>query len=515
MAAESTGSGTSAAGSRAAAAPPPAGGGASRAAGGAREGVREGSLEAPTRHPIDWRNPAFHDEEALFGELERVFDICHGCRRCVSLCNAFPTLFDLVDESETMEVDGVSRSDYGKVVEQCYLCDLCYMTKCPYVPPHEWNVDFPHLMLRAKAVSYRQGKVKLRDRLITKTDLVGRFASLPVIAGAVNAANRSRPVRAAMDAGAGIHREANLPPYDSRSIRRRLRKLPSGGPAERDASPSPREPAASGSGDPHGAGEDCPAAAAAPARRPVAGERTRGRVVLFGTCYGNWNEPRIGEDLAAVFEHNGIEVRLAPSERCCGMPRLELGDLESVERAKNENIDVLAPLVDEGFDIVAPVPSCVLMFKQELPLMFPEDERVAKVRAAFHDPFEYLAQRHREGLLRTDFRHSLGTVSYHAACHQRVQNFGSKTRDVLGLVPDTRVSVIERCSGHDGTYAVKRESYAHSMKIVRPVVRRVRDEAPDHFGSDCPMAGNHIAHGLGDGRSVDHPLTLLRRAYGI
>ena len=514
MAAERAIGGTSAAGSRPAAAPPPVGGGVSRAAGGVREGVREGSLEAPTRHPIDWRNPDFFNQEALFTELERVFDICHGCRRCVSLCNAFPTLFDLVDESETMEVDGVRRSDYGKVVEQCYLCDLCYMTKCPYVPPHEWNVDFPHLMLRAKAVNYRHGKVKLRDRLITKTDTVGRFASLPVVVNAVNAANRSGPVRAAMDAGAGIHREANLPPYDSKSIRRRLRTLPSGGTAQRDAGARPPEPAATGSADPARTGV-ATADRTATAARPVAGERTRGRVVLFGTCYGNWNEPRIGEDLAAVFEHNGIEVRLAPSERCCGMPRLELGDLDSVEKAKDANVPVLAKLVDEGFDIVAAVPSCVLMFKQELPLMFPEDERVAKVRAAFHDPFEYLAQRHREGLLRTDFRHSLGTVSYHAACHQRVQNIGAKTRDVLGLVPDTRVSVIERCSGHDGTYAVKRESYAHSMKIVRPVVRRVRDEEPDHFGSDCPMAGNHIAHGLGDGRSADHPLTLLRKAYGI
>ena len=475
---------------------------------GIREGIREGSLEAPTRHPIDWRNPEFYNEESLNAELERVFDICHGCRRCVSLCNAFPTLFDLVDESETMEVDGVNRSDYGKVVEQCYLCDLCYMTKCPYVPPHEWNVDFPHLMLRAKAVNYRDGKVKLRDRLITKTDLVGRFASLPVIVNAVNAANRSKPVRAAMDAGAGIHREANLPPYDSKSIRRRLRKLPSTG-VDVAADTPRRGGSGPASGDTPGDGS------AGAAARPVAGERTRGRVVLFGTCYGNWNEPRIGEDLAAVFEHNAVPVRLAPSERCCAMPRLELGDLESVEKAKNENVPVLAKLADEGFDIVAPVPSCVLMFKQELPLMFPEDERVAKVRAAIYDPFEYLAQRHREGLLRTDFRHSLGTVAYHAACHQRVQNIGSKTRDVLGLVPDTRVSVIERCSGHDGTYAVKRESYAHSMKIVRPVVRRVRDEEPDHFGSDCPMAGNHIAHGLGDGRSADHPLTLLRKAYGI
>ena len=377
---------------------PAAAAAASQSAGGVREGVREGSLEAPTRHPIDWRNPDFFDQDALDAELERVFDICHGCRRCVSLCNAFPTLFDLVDESETMEVDGVSRSDYGKVVEQCYLCDLCYMTKCPYVPPHEWNVDFPHLMLRAKAVSYRRGRVKLRDRLITKTDVVGRFASLPVIVNAVNAANRSKPVRVAMDAGAGIHREANLPPYDSNSLRRRLRNLPSADTAERNGSPS--GPATSGPGNPSGGGR-VPAGATMAAARPVAGERTRGRVVLFGTCYGNWNEPRIGEDLAAVFAHNRIEVRLAPSERCCGMPRLELGDLESVEKSKDANVPVLAKLVDEGFDIVAPVPSCVLMFKQELPLMFPEDEQVARVRAAFYDPFEYLAQRHREGILRT------------------------------------------------------------------------------------------------------------------
>ena len=484
--------------------------------------VREGSLEAPTRHPIDWRNPEFYDEEALHAELERVFDICHGCRRCVSLCNAFPTLFDLVDESTTMEVDGVDRADYTRVVDECYLCDLCYMTKCPYVPPHEWNVDFPHLMLRAKAVKYRRGEVKARDRLITKTDLIGRFASLPVIVNVSNAAARSKPVRAAMDKVAGIHREANLPPYDSKSLRQRLRRRA----ADSGAAPAPDGP--SGAEE---TGETTPAVAppdsrtparatplsippAAPAR-PTAGERTRGQVALFGTCYGSWNEPRLGEDLAAVFEHNGIPVRLTPKERCCGMPRLELGDLAAVEKAKDANAAVLVSLVDEGFDIVAPVPSCVLMFKQELPLMFPEEERVAKVKAAIYDPFEYLALRHREGLLRTDFRHSLGTVAYHAACHQRVQNIGAKTREVLDLVPDTRVTVIERCSGHDGTYAVKRESYPHSMRIARPVVRRVRDEVPDHFGSDCPMAGNHIAHGLGDGRSADHPLTLLRKAYGV
>ena len=493
-----------------------------------RRQVREGSLGAPTRHPIDWRNPEFYDEEALCGELERVFDICHGCRRCVSLCNAFPTLFALVDESATMEVDGVDRADYTKVVDECYLCDLCYMTKCPYVPPHEWNVDFPHLMLRAKAVKYRRGEVKMRDRLITRTDPIGRFASFPVLVNVANAATRSKPVRTAMDKMAGIHRDAHLPPYDSKSIRRRLRgraAVPHA-PAGYSGSESGKEtetapPAGPAAAPPPGSGMQAkgtaPTRPLPPARAggPTPGERTRGQVALFGTCYGNWNEPHLGEDLAAVFEHNGIPVHLVPRERCCAMPRLELGDLAAVEKAKEANAAVLAGLVDEGFDVVAPVPSCVLMFKQELPLMFPEDEQVAKVKAAIYDPFEYLAQRHREGLLRTDFRHSLGTVAYHAACHQRVQNIGSKTREVLALVPDTRVTVIERCSGHDGTYAVKRESYPHSMRIVRPVVRRVRDEAPDHFGSDCPMAGNHIAHGLGEGRPAEHPLTLLRMAYGV
>ena len=121
---------------------------------------KEGSLEAPVRHSIDWHDPEFYDKKALESEMERVFDICHTCRRCVSLCNAFPSLFDLIDESETMELDSVSKASYESVVDECYMCDLCYLTKCPYVPPHEWNVDFPHLMLRAKAVKFSEGRVK-------------------------------------------------------------------------------------------------------------------------------------------------------------------------------------------------------------------------------------------------------------------------------------------------------------------------------------------------------------------
>jgi Fe-S oxidoreductase len=441
--------------------------------------VKEGNLEAPTRHPLDWRNPDFYSEESLYKELERVFDLCHGCRRCVSLCNSFPTLFDLVDESSTMEVDGVDKKDFWQVVDHCYLCDLCYMTKCPYTPPHEWNLDFPHLMLRAKAVNFKQGGTRLRDKILTSTDRVGSLAGIPVVSGIVNAANKAKPTRKILESVLGVHPDARLPEYHSKSLRARL--------SERVGKRADGEPA----GD------------------------TRGKVALFATCYGNRNEPIIGEDLVAVFEHNGIPVTMAEKEQCCGMPKLELGDLESVEKAKNANIPVLAKLVDEGWDIVAPVPSCALMFKQELPLIFPDDADVKKVSEAIFDPFEYLMLRHKAGKLKTDFRQPLGKVAYHAACHQRVQNVGSKTRELLSLIPDTSIDAIERCSGHDGTYAVKKEFHAIAMKIVRPVVSRVKKAKADHYGSDCPMAGHHIEHGMNDGSVTEHPMSLLRKAYGI
>jgi len=449
---------------------------------------REGGLEAPTRHALEWREPWFYDEEMLTEEIERVFDICHGCRRCVSLCNAFPTLFDLVDNSPTMELDGVDKADYRKVVDHCYLCDLCFMTKCPYVPPHHWNIDFPHLMLRAKAVRFKHGEVKARDRLLTSTDMVGRLAGIPVVVQAVNAANKSGAMRKVLEKTLGVHPDALLPEYHSDTLRKRAAR---------------RRPDLSA----------CDAQAGGLAAVPAG--RTRGGVALFATCYGNYNEPHIGEDLIAVYEHNGIPVRLAEKERCCGMPKLEVGDLEAVARAKEANIPVLARLVDEGWDIVAPVPSCVLMFRKELPLMFPDDPEVAKVARAMFDPFEYLWLRHKEGRLNTEFERPLGAISYHAPCHLRAQNIGLKTRDILNLVPDTRIDAIERCSGHDGTYAVKREFHEISMKIGRPVVNRVRQSDPDHYSSDCPMAGHQIENGLRSDKKPTHPMSLLRLAYGI
>ena len=440
--------------------------------------VREGSLEAPTRHPVAWRSPEFYDEAKLFAELERVFEICHGCRRCVNLCTAFPTLFDLVDASPTLEVDGVQKPDYWKVIDQCYLCDVCYMTKCPYVPPHPWNLDFPHLMLRAKAVKFKKGEVRFRDRLLSSTDAIGRLAAIPVVAQAVNAVNRNAAARSLMEKAIGIHRERRLPPYSAAKFR------------------SQAAPGAS--------------------HEVKNGERTPGKAAIFSTCYINYNEPGIGHDLLAVLDHNDISWTIVEKEACCGMPKLELGDLESVERLKSVNIPPLARLAREGYAILTPIPSCTLMFKSELPLLFPEDAEVKVVSEAMFDPFEYLVLRHRDGLLRTDFTRPLGKVSYHIPCHSRVQNVGQKTREALQLVAGTTVNTVERCSGHDGTWGVKSEFYENSMKIGRPVFRQMAESDPDYIASDCPIAVRHIEQGMGQTRAKRaHPLSLLRLAYGI
>ena len=440
--------------------------------------TREGSLEAPTRHPIDWQSEDFWDKTSLETELERVFDICHGCRRCVSLCDSFPTLFDLVDESDTMEVDGVAKEDYHKVVEQCYLCDMCYMSKCPYVPPHEWNVDFPHLMLRAKAVHFKEHGASRRDNILTSTDTVGKLASIPIVDVTVNALNKNTGFRSLLESNLGVHKQAPVPEYHSHTLRKRVAPLVKNMPV-------------------------------------VEAGRTKGKVALFATCYSNYNSPHLGEDFVKVFQHNDIHIELVPKEQCCGMPKLELGDLDAVHRAKEANIPVLYDLVKQGYDLIAPVPSCVLMFKQELPLMYPDDEQVQAVKAAFFDPFEYLFLRHKEGRFNTDFSGPLGEVAYHVACHLRVQNIGLKTRDILALIPDTTIHAQERCSGHDGTYAVKQETRDKSVKIARPVVRKINQLDADHLASDCPMAATHLANLAEADTEPSHPMTLLRMAYGL
>ena len=447
--------------------------------------IREGNLEAPTRHPVDWKSPLFHDVAACEAEMERVFDICHGCRRCLSLCQAFPTLFDLIDATADGEVHEVDKKDFGKVVDQCYLCDLCYVTKCPYVPPHPWNLDFPHTMLRAKAIKFRNGEVGRGERLLASTDMHGQFAGIPVVVQVVNALNKTRPVRKLLDGALGVHPEAWLPEISPKRFRWSARKQ----------------------GD---------------ATVVTHGARSPGKVAIFSTCYVNYNEPGIGFDLLKLLEHNEIPYTLVEKESCCGMPKLELGDLEGVARHKEANIPVLAKYAREGWAIVSAVPSCTLMFKQELPLLFPHDADVTLVQEAMFDPFEYLMARHKDGLLKLDFKAALGRVSYHVPCHGRVQKIGKKTEEMFKLIGESvtvQLNTVERCSGHAGTYGVKTPYHANAMKIGKPVFKAMAKDAPDYISSDCALAGHHIAQGMADNAfpqaALRHPLSLVRIAYGL
>ena len=445
----------------------------------------EGNLSAPTRHPIAWKAPDYYNEDLAIHEMARIFDICHGCRRCVSLCGAFPTLFDLVDESKTGEVDGVDQKDYWKVVDQCYLCDLCYMTKCPYVPPHDFNLDFPHTMLRAKAIKFRQGAVGLGEKLLAATDVHGQFAGIPIVVQTVNAVNRTALARGMLESVLGVDKNAWLPALAAKKFR-----------------------------------SDTPKAKSTQVKD---GAKTPGKVAIFATCYINYNEPGIGLDLLKILDHNEVPYAIVEKEKCCGMPQLELGDFASVNASKEANIPVLARYAKDGFAILAAVPSCALMFKQEIPLMYPDDVDVQRVKEAMWDPFEYLMQRKRDGLLKTEFLVPLGNVSYQIPCHGRVQNIGKKTEEMLKMIPGTTVNTVERCSGHAGTFGVKKAHHQTAMKIGKPAFKamaRMKDGSqPDFISSDCPLGGHHIAQGfevnaLG-APELQHPLSLVRKAYGL
>jgi Fe-S oxidoreductase len=335
-------------------------------------------------------------------------------------------------------------------------------------------------MLRAKAVRFRRHGAGLRDRLLSSTDAMGRLAAIPVVAQAVNAVNKLPAARSVMQKALGVHKERRLPDYASRKFRSR---------AARSRATAVRD-----------------------------GRRTPGKAAIFSTCYVNYNEPGMGHDLLALLAHNEVPYVLVEKEACCGMPKLELGDLEAVAALKEKNIPALAKLARAGYAILTPVPSCTLMFKQELPLMFPGDADVKAVEDAMFDPFEYFVLRAKDGLLRTDFQQKLGKVSYHIPCHSRVQNIGQKTREMLEMVPGTELTTVERCAGHDGTWGVKREYFDNSMKIGRPVFRQMAGAQPDWVSSDCPIAARHILQGMGGeaGKAAKaHPLTLLRKAYGI
>jgi glycerol-3-phosphate dehydrogenase subunit C len=441
--------------------------------------MSEGSLKAPIRHPIAWQTDDFYDMEKIEAEMHRIFDICHGCRRCFNLCDSFPRLFDLVDASPD-EVAGVKTEDYKQVVDACTLCDLCFMTKCPYVPPHEWAVDFPHLMLRYRAAELKAGRGDRIVGQITETDRNGKAAALA--APIANLANGNPLVRSVMQATVGIDREAALPKFHGRTFVLRAME----DPIEADK------------------------------RAPAYGRKA----VLYATCFVNYNNPDIGMAARAVLAANGVETEVI-YPRCCGMPQFERGDVARVAEHAVTVADALLPYVDDGYDVIALVPSCALMLKFEWPLVLPEDARIQRLSEATFDISEYVVDIARREGLAPGLSALPGGIAVHIACHARAQNMGQKAAEMLKLIPDADLAVIERCSGHGGSWGIMKENFPVALKVGRPVARQAINAEKTFIASECPLAGEHIVQGmerLDAAKAPEHswhPIQLFARAYGL
>jgi glycerol-3-phosphate dehydrogenase subunit C len=444
--------------------------------------MKEGSTEAPTRHPIEWREPDFYDREKIDVELRRVFDICHGCRRCFNLCDSFPRLFDLVDASPTEDVDGVSSEAFKTVVDACTLCDMCFMTKCPYVPPHEFDLDFPHLMLRYRAAQFKAGETGFVHRQLGKTDRNGKLARLaaPLVNWASDEKNGA--TRGLMEKVAGIHREAALPPYQGRTLTARAKTAPE---LNRSA--------------------------------PAYGRKA----VLYATCFAEYNRPEIGEATRAVLARNGVETEVV-HPGCCGMPLLEQGAMEEVARAAAQVSAALKPWIEKGYDVIALVPSCALMLKFEWPLIEPASADVKLLAEATYDVAEYVVELAKKHGLADGLKPLAGGVAIHLACHARAQNMGPKGAEMLRLIPETPVEVIERCSGHGGAWGVLKENFETALKVGKPVARTGRKSARAYLASECPLAADHVRQGMervesdkAPPETVLHPILLFAKAYGM
>jgi glycerol-3-phosphate dehydrogenase subunit C len=423
-------------------------------------------VQAPERPTSEWGydDPDFLDPEKVERELRRVGEACHQCRRCLPLCPSFPKLFELIDASGR-EVAGVEMAGFDAVNELCYHCKLCY-NHCPYTPPHEWDVDFPALMRRQQLLRARRDGVPLARRLTTRTDLIGKLASLaPPL---MNFANRSRVSRVLMEKTVGIHRDWVQPSYCFETVERWFKK------------------------------------------RGPRGDGRAGEAVLFTTCSVEYSDPLVARSAVAVLERSGVRVDIAYAG-CCGMPFTDVGDLEAARANAERNVAALLPHVERGASVIVPGPSCSLMLKEEYPKLLRSDA-ARRVAAATRDLMEFVYELARAKLLDRGFSEKLGKIAYHAPCHLRAQNIGFRSRDVLRLVSDD-VELIEACSGVDGTWGMQARFHEASLQVAKKLLETLAHSGAEHFATDCPLSALRIEERTG--RKAVHPIVLLRHAYGI
>ena len=441
---------------------------------------KEGSTEAPIRLPIDFEHPDFLDPKKLDSEMRRVFDICHGCRRCFNLCDSFPKLFDMIDESKNEDVESLSSEQFEPVVDACTLCDMCFMTKCPYVPPHDFDLDFPHLMLRYRAAQKKLNKLPFVPAQLAQIDRNAKIGIM--LSSLINWATsiKNKLLRKILELVAGIDMKVNLPVYNSETFTKYFKKNQD---PINDTAPSKNR-----------------------------------KVVIYSTCFVNFNKKATGVAALKVLKKNGVEVQEA-YPGCCGMPFLEQADLPKVvEQAKNVSKDLLK-WIDKGYQIITLTASCGLMLKFEWPLLLPKDENIKKLSKNVSDIDEYIVDIAQKEGLAEGLQEIDGGVTVHNACHARAQNMGIKSRDMLKFIPNIKMDVVERCAGHGGTFGVMKDTHALAVKVGRPTARQIKNKKNKYMASDCPLAAKHLKQLEIDTNIVNdealHPIELMAKSYKL
>ena len=457
------------------------------------EALREGGLAPPVRHPHAWRESSavganavadYFSGDALNAEMERVFDVCHGCRRCLALCDSFPKLFDLIDESPSGELDTVDKKGYGAVADACTLCDMCFMASCPYVPPHEFNLDFPHLITRWRAAERQQKKPEPKGATLTRIDRNAALARLAPWLANFGAHRANKLGRFILRKFFGVHPEAELPAFARKRFVMTAKKRLAQGQKVKD---------------------------------------TSRKVVVYATCFVENHTTETGHAAMALLAANGVEaVPVQPA--CCGMPRLERGDLKGVTAQAEKVSKALLPWVEKGYEVVALTPSCALMLKFEWPQLLPDHAGVKRLASATYDVSEYLVALEKSTGLAVRPQPVAGGIFLHVACHARAQNVGFKARDLLKLIPDTELKFAARCSGHGGLWGSLEENFETAHKVGKPVAQQLQRSEMQHFASECPLAGMHIVQGTerlaaeGKGakaNSAEHPVVVFARSCGL
>ena len=441
---------------------------------------KEGSTEAPVRHPIDFEHPDFLNPEKLDAEMRRVFDICHGCRRCFNLCDSFPKLFDMIDESENEDVESLSSQQFEPVVDACTLCDMCFMTKCPYVPPHDFNLDFPHLMLRYRSAQKKLNKLRFVPSQLAQIDRNAKIGVM--LSSLVNWVSniKNKIFRKILELFAGIDMKVKLPVYNSETFTKYFKK------------------------------NNDMLNADAPSKNR--------KVVIYSTCFVNFNKKDTGVAALKVLKKNGVEVQEA-YPGCCGMPFLEQADLPKVvEQAKKVSKDLLE-WINKGYQIVTLTASCGLMLKFEWPLLLPNDEKIKKLSKNVSDIDEYIVDIAQNEGLADGLNEIDGGVTVHHACHARAQNMGIKARDMLKFIPNIKIDVVERCAGHGGTFGVMKDTHKLAIKVGRPTARQIKNKNNKYMASDCPLAGKHLKQleidtNISNDEAL-HPIELMAKSYKL